>query len=199
MEVKRIAVIGAGIMGGGIAHVAALGGYATCLLDLDAAILEKGLDTIRRNLQKGVERGKVTEDEMKAALGRLTHTLDLEEAASGADLVIEAVVEDMAAKLDLFGRLDRIAPDHAILASNTSALSVTEMGGATNRPDRVLGMHFFNPPHIMRLVEIVRGLESSEGSIRTAEEVSRGMGKETVVVNESPGFITSRVNALVGN
>ena len=199
VEVKRIAVIGAGIMGGGIAHVSALGGYTTCLLDLDVAFLEKGLDTIRRNLQKGVERGKVSRDEMKAALGRLTFTLDLEEAASGADLVIEAVVEDMAAKLDLFGQLDRITPDHAILASNTSALSVTEMGGATNRPDRVLGMHFFNPPHIMRLVEIIRGLESSEESIGTAEEVSRGMGKETVVVNESPGFITSRVNALVGN
>ncbi|MFQ5915210.1 MAG: 3-hydroxyacyl-CoA dehydrogenase family protein [Nitrospinota bacterium] len=199
MEVKRITVIGAGIMGGGIAHVAALAGYCTSLVDVAQAPLEKGRATIERNLRKGVERGKVKEADMQAALDRISPTLGLEEAASEADLVIEAIVEDMAAKLELFGRLDRITPQHAVLASNTSALSVTEMAGATARPGRVLGMHFFNPPHIMRLVEIIRGLETSEETLRTAEGVARRMGKETVRVNESPGFVTSRINALVGN
>ncbi len=199
MEVKQIAVIGAGIMGNGIAHVSALAGYATFLVDIDDGALEKARTTIERNLQKGAERGKMSEADVKATLARLSTTKDLEEAAKGADLVIEAIVEDMPTKLKLFHRLDGVCPQDTILASNTSALSVTEMGGATGRADRVLGMHFFNPPHIMKLIEIVQGLETSAETIRTVEDISRKMGKETVLVNESPGFITSRINALVGN
>jgi 3-hydroxybutyryl-CoA dehydrogenase len=136
---------------------------------------------------------------MEAALGRLSTTQNLEEAVAKADLVIEAIIEDMAVKLDLFGSLDRLTPPATLLASNTSALSITEMAGATGRPDRVLGMHFFNPPHIMKLIEIIQGPETSAETVQTAKDVSRKMGKETVLVNESPGFITSRVNALVGN
>ncbi len=199
MEIQSVAVIGAGIMGNGIAQVAALGGFETRLMDADDSALHQGLASIKRNLEKGVERGKVESAGMEAALGRVSCTLNLEKAADGVDLVIEAIVEDMPEKLDLFGRLDRMTPPHAILATNTSALSVTEMAGGTSRPEQVLGMHFFNPPHLMKLVEIVRGLETSDETVRVAEAVSHQMAKETVLVNESPGFVTSRVNALLGN
>ena len=199
MEIQRIAVIGAGIMGNGIAQVAALGGFETRLMDADDTALHQGFASIKRNLEKGVERGKVESAGMAAALDRVSCTLNLKKATDGADLVIEAIVEDMPAKLDLFGRLDRMTLPHAILATNTSALSVTEMAGGTSRPEQVLGMHFFNPPHLMKLVELVRGLETSDETVRVAEAVSHQMAKETVLINESPGFVTSRVNALLGN
>ncbi len=198
-QIETIIVAGAGIMGRGIAHVAAAGGFRTILCDVSDEVLQKARSLIRRDLQKGVELGKLSGADMDAALGRLSLDADMIRAAKQADLVIEAVPERIDLKLDVFARLDRACPSHVVLASNTSALSITEMAGATKRPQQFIGMHFFNPVHKMKLVEIVRGLETSDQSFAAAEFVSRKMGKETVEVKESPGFVTSRINALIGN
>lgn len=199
MEVSAIAVIGAGQMGTGIAHAAALGGYRVKLNDVSEDVLRKSINTIRANLEKGVRLGKVAEADADSALERIHPTVSLEEAAKGIDLVIEAVTEDLETKCNVFRALDRLCEPHVIFSTNTSALSITEMGAASNRPDRFVGMHFFIPAHIMRLVEVIRGLETSEETTRTVEEVARRMGKETVRANEAPGFITTRINALIGN
>ncbi|MDN5348522.1 MAG: 3-hydroxybutyryl-CoA dehydrogenase [Clostridia bacterium] len=199
MAITTIAVIGAGQMGRGIAHVAALGGYQVKLRDISDEILNKALAEIKKNMQKGVERGKLNTEDMEKALKRIYPTVDLEEAAREADLVIEAVPEDIKLKCEVFQSLDRICPSHTVLATNTSSLSITEISAATQRPDKCIGMHFFIPPHIMKLIEIIRGLETSEETTRIAEEVGRQMGKETVRINEAPGFATTRINALIGN
>jgi 3-hydroxybutyryl-CoA dehydrogenase len=197
MRVERITVLGAGIMGRGIAYAAAVAGFDTTLYDVSPEAASRGEEEIRKLVEKGVEAGKV---DAAAARGlRLATQGEVEGASARADLVIEAAPEDIALKIELFTRLDRATRPEAILATNTSSLSVTEMAAATGRAPRVVGMHFFNPVHRMRLVEIVRALETSEETVRTAEEVSRRMGKETVVVNESPGFVTTRINALIGN
>lgn len=199
MDVKQVAVIGAGIMGRGIAHIAAQGGYQVALQDLSPDILDKARGIIQSELQKGISLGKLDEGTMRATLGRLRLETDLRQAAAGADLVIEAVPEEIGLKCRVFAELDAAAPAHAILASNTSALSITEMGGATKRPGRVVGMHFFNPPHKMKLVEVIRGLETSDETMAVAEAAARQMGREPVLCNESPAFIASRINALIGN
>lgn len=199
MAVEKVAVIGSGLMGRGIAHVAALGGYRTTMVDVSAEILEKAMGNIRKEMEKGVSIGKLAADAKDAALGRLVVGTNLEEAARDADLVIEAIPEDMKLKAETFTRLDQAAPESAILASNTSSLSITEMAAVTKRPKQFLGMHFFNPVHKMKLLEIVVGLETSENTVKIAEEVGRKMRKETIVIQESPGFITSRINAIIGN
>jgi len=199
MTVRTIAVLGAGIMGRGIAYVAALGGYRTLLQDPSREALDKGLADVTVILEKGVSAGKVTDHDMVAARERLRGAGSLAEAAREADLVIEAAPEDMRIKLEIFRELDRICPPHAILATNTSSMSVTEMAGATKRPAQVVGMHFFNPVHRMRLLEIVRALETSDATLAVAREVGVAMGKECVEVRESPGFVTSRINAMIGN
>ncbi|HEY2380109.1 MAG TPA: 3-hydroxyacyl-CoA dehydrogenase [Terriglobia bacterium] len=198
-EIRNITVVGAGIMGRGIAHVAAVGGFQTTLNDVSDELLQRAHARIQIDLEKGVEIGKVAAADAGAALGRLKLQREMGRATSEADLVIEAAPEKIDLKLDLFGRLDRTCPDHTIFASNTSALSITEMASATKRPQRFIGMHFFNPVHKMKLVEIIRGLETGDGTFQIAETVSKQMGKETVEVQESPGFVTSRVNALIGN
>jgi len=198
-QVSTIAVIGAGIMGRGIAHAAALGGYRTILEDLVPAALQKAEDEIRTNLAKGVEIGKLERAEAEAALGRILYAGSVEEAARNADLVIEAVPEEMESKLEIFTLLDKISRPGTILASNTSSLSITEIASVTYRAPLCLGMHFFNPVHKMKLLEIVRGLETSEATLAAAVEVGRRMNKETVVIREAPGFITSRINAMIGN
>jgi 3-hydroxybutyryl-CoA dehydrogenase len=198
-NVKTIVVIGAGIMGSGIANVAALGGFNTVLHDVSQEQLDKALAEIRQNLHKGVELGKVDRNAAEAAGKRLAVETALRVAVSGADLVIEAVPEKLEMKIDLFARLDSICSPDTVFASNTSALSISEMAGSTERSDRFIGMHFFNPVHKMKLVEIVRGAETSDHTFSIAEAVARQMGKETVTVNESPGFVTSRMNALIGN
>jgi 3-hydroxybutyryl-CoA dehydrogenase len=198
-DIRTITVAGAGIMGRGIAHVSALGGLNTVLNDVSDDVLQKALGKIQADLDKGVQIGKMTSAEAGAALGRLKLESDLGRAAGSADLVIEAAPERIDIKLDLFARLDRICPEHTILASNTSALSITEMAAATGRPHRFIGMHFFNPVHKMKLVEIIRGLETNDETFEVADTVSKQMGKETVEVKESPGFVTSRINALIGN
>lgn len=198
-QIQTVAVIGAGTMGRGIAHVAALGGYHTVLEDLLPAALRKAESEIRSNLDKAVELGKVPPDDARAAVARLEYAGSVEEAARQADLVIEAVPEEMESKIEIFTLLDKICRPNTILASNTSSLSITEIASVTYRASRCLGMHFFNPVHKMKLLEIVRALETDEETLATAAEVGRRMGKEVVVIKESPGLITSRINAIIGN
>jgi 3-hydroxybutyryl-CoA dehydrogenase len=198
-EIKTIAVIGAGIMGRGIAHVAALGGYRTILEDLTPAALRKAESEIRTNLDKAVELKKVSSDDAHAAFSRLEYAGSVEEAAREADLVIEAVPEEMESKIEIFTLLDKICRPATILASNTSSLSITEIASVTYRATKCLGMHFFNPVHKMKLLEVVRALETDDETIAAAADVGRRMGKEVVVIKESPGFITSRINAMIGN
>jgi 3-hydroxybutyryl-CoA dehydrogenase len=198
-SVQTIAVIGAGIMGRGIAHVAALGGYRTVLEDILPAALRKAESEIRAHLDQAVELRKVTSQDAEASLGRLEYRDSMEEASREADLVIEAVPEEMESKIEIFTLLDKICRPGTILASNTSSMSVTEISSVTYRAKKCVGMHFFNPVHQMKLLEVVRGLETDDETIRAVEEVGRRMGKEVVVVKESPGFITSRINAMIGN
>lgn len=196
---ETIAVIGSGLMGRGIAQVAAMGGYRTLLFDVSAAALERAFGQIREDLAEGVRRGKVAAADADAAGARLATAATLEEAAGAADFVIEAVPEDLALKRATFERLAKGCAPDVVLASNTSGLYVSEIAKAVSDPGRVIGMHFFNPVPRMRLVEIVRGPATREASIERTAEVARRMGKQTVLVKESPGFVTSRVNALIGN
>ena len=198
-EIKTIAVIGAGIMGRGIAHVAALGGYRTVLEDLIPGALRKAEGDIRANLDKAVELKKVSSADADAAFKRLEYAGSVEEAAREADLVIEAVPEEMESKIEIFTLLDKICRPATVLASNTSSLSITEIASVTYRAKKCVGMHFFNPVHKMKLLEVVRALETDDETIAAAANVGRRMGKEVVVIKESPGFITSRINAMIGN
>jgi 3-hydroxybutyryl-CoA dehydrogenase len=199
VTVKTVAVLGGGIMGRGIAYASALAGYDTVLQDVSRPALDQARAEIAGLLDKGVAAAKVDAAAASATKARLRTVSTLEEAVPEADLVIEAVPEDMRLKLELFATLDRLTRPATWLASNTSSLSITEMAGATKRAPQVLGMHFFNPVHRMKLLEVVRGLETSEAAIATAIEVGERMGKECVVVRESPGFVTSRINAMIGN
>src|SRR5271169_3292323 len=198
-EVRTITVIGAGIMGRGIAHAAALGGYRTILEDILPTALRKAETEIRANLDKAVELGKVTKADADAAFGRLEYASSVEQAAREADMVIEAVPEEMESKIEIFTLLDKVCRPATILASNTSSLSVTEISSVTYRAPKCVGMHFFNPVHKMKLLEIVRALETNDATLTACTEVGKRMGKEVVVIRESPGFITSRINAMIGN
>src|SRR6202021_1498295 len=197
-KVNTIAVIGAGTMGRGIAHAAALGGYRTILEDLVPAALRKAENEIRANLDKAVELGKVTSGDADSAFKRLEYAGSVEEAAREADLVIEAVPEEMESKIEIFTLLDKICRPATILASNTSSLSVTEIASVTYRAKKCVGMHFFNPVQKMKLLEIVRALETDDDTLATVVDVGRRMGKEGVGIKEAPGFITSRINAMIG-
>jgi 3-hydroxybutyryl-CoA dehydrogenase len=199
MTIRQITVLGAGTMGHGIAHAAMAGGYQTRMYDVSDSAVAKGSEAVQSIIRKGVELGKVSASDADAMRSRLSTTTNIEEALQGADLVIEAAPERIDLKLALMREIDAHAPDHAVIATNTSALSITEMAGASRRPSRVAGMHFFNPVHRMKLIEIVQALESAPETLQAIEEVSRRMGKETVLVRESPGFITTRVNASIGN
>jgi 3-hydroxybutyryl-CoA dehydrogenase len=199
VRIETIAVIGAGIMGRGIAHAAALGGYRTILEDLLPTALRRAESEIRANLDKAVELQKVTAADAEAAFRRLEYAESVEEAAREADLVIEAVPEEMESKVEIFTLLDKICRPTTILASNTSSLSITEIASVTYRAKKCVGMHFFNPVHKMKLLEIVRALETENDTLDSAVEVGKRMGKEVVVVREAPGFITSRINAMIGN
>jgi len=199
MEIKTISVIGAGTMGRGIAYASAFGGYRTILEDVSQPVLDAGLAYIKTSLDEGVERGKVTAEQRTRALAGLGSAHSVEEACREADLVIEAVPEEMELKLEIFTLLDKFAKPGSIFASNTSSLSITEMAAITFRPEKCVGLHFFNPVPKMKLLEIVRGLETSQETIADCREVGTRMGKEVVVVREAPGFITSRINAMIGN
>lgn len=197
--VKVIAVLGAGTMGHGIAHAAMAAGYATRLYDVSEAQLAKARGVVDGIVRKGVELGKVSAAEADAILARLVTTTEVKAAVADADLVIEAAPEKMDLKLALLAEVEAHAPAHAVIASNTSALSITEMAAVLAAPGRVGGMHFFNPVHKMKLVEVVRALETTPETLAVMEDVARQMGKETVLIRESPGFITSRINAMIGN
>jgi len=198
-EVRTIAVIGAGIMGRGIAHAAALGGYRTILEDILPTALRKAETEIRSNLDKAVELGKVTKTDADKAFERLEYASSVEQAAREADVVIEAVPEEMESKIEIFTLLDKVCRPTTILASNTSSLSVTEIASVTYRAPKCVGMHFFNPVHKMKLLEVVRALETDDETLAAAVDIGKRMGKEVVVIKESPGFITSRINAMIGN
>ena len=199
MDVRTVAVLGAGTMGHGIAHAAMAAGYTTVLYDVSQAQLDKGRATIDAVIQKGVELGKVAADDAAAMRGRLRLATVVADAVREADIVIEAAPEKIDVKLSLFRAVEAAAPAHAVFASNTSALSITEMSAVLANPGRMGGMHFFNPVHRMKLVEVVKALDTTAETIAVMEAVAAKMGKETVLVKESPGFITTRINALIGN
>jgi 3-hydroxybutyryl-CoA dehydrogenase len=191
MDIKRIFVVGAGTMGNGIAQTAAVSGYQVTMTDVVPEALERGRAAIARSVEKLASKGTLTDAQKQAALSVATSP-DLEPARQ-ADLVVEAATEDPAIKLRLFGDLDRLAPPTAVLASNTSSISITRIGGATQRPEQVIGMHFFNPVPLMRLLEVVRGLSTSQATAALAFDVGRRMGKEPVEAKDSPGFISNRI------
>jgi 3-hydroxybutyryl-CoA dehydrogenase len=196
--IHKITVIGAGIMGRGIAYIAAINGYEVTLQDISNENLQNAKKELQSIAQKSSEKGFIRADQAQL-VHLITHTDSLEQAATNADLVIEAVVERMDIKSQIFKQLDTICKAHTILATNTSALSPTELGAQTNRPHKVIAMHFFNPVHKMKLVEIIRGLDTSDETVQMIQEVSKKLGKESVEVNEFPGFVTSRMNVLIGN
>jgi 3-hydroxybutyryl-CoA dehydrogenase len=195
--IETIAVIGAGTMGAGIAQVCAMAGYVTFLHDSPEA-LDRGFARIRDTLRTGLERGKLTQDQQDAALGNLSPALEIADAVRDADLVIEAVPEALYLKTELFKRLSRDAPMGAILATNTSSLSVARIAAAAERPERVIGLHFFNPAHLMRLVEVVRGERTSDATVSASLTLVRSLGKEPIVVTDSPGFASSRLGIVLG-
>ena len=192
MAVKKIMVIGAGQMGAGIAQVAAQAGFTVLMRDIKQEYLDRGLAYISKNLARDVSKGKKTEEEQTKILSLLTGTLKLEDAA-GCDLVIEAAVENLEIKKDIFKTLDTICPAHTIFATNTSSLPITELAAVTKRPTQFIGMHFMNPVPVMKLVEIIRGLETSDEVYKLTEELSIQMGKDPVEVNDGPGFVSNRV------
>jgi len=194
----RVVVIGAGTMGHGIAHVAAAAGYAVTLVDTTAELVERGLEKVRANLQGGIERGKLSEQERDATLARLRGATDVESAARDAALVIEAIPERFELKAELFARLERATAPEAILATNTSSLSVTDLQERLERGDRFIGLHFFNPVHIMQLVEVVRGQTSSDDAVQAGLAFARSLGRDPILVNDSPGFASSRLGIALG-
>jgi 3-hydroxybutyryl-CoA dehydrogenase len=196
--IHRVAVLGAGTMGNGIAQVCAMAGYVVALHDPQPEAMERAMNTIRTNLDKGVERGKISLDVAELALHSLRKAPELASAAADADLVIEAVPERMELKTAIFSELDRIAPPHALLATNTSSLSVSRIAEATGRPERVIGLHFFNPVHIMKLLEVVRGGRTSQETVDAALAFARRIGKEPIVVTDTPGFASSRLGVVLG-
>jgi len=188
----NIVVIGGGTMGNGIAHTAAASGFATTLVEVTDALLERAVSTISANLQRGVDKGKMTADEKQTILGRINTTTDLESIA-GADLVVEAIIENLSAKTQLFERLDKITKPDCILSSNTSSISITKIAAATKRPEKVIGMHFMNPVPVMTLVEVIRGIATADDTYQKVEDVAKKMGKTPIEVNDYPGFISNRV------
>ncbi len=199
MMVQQMVVVGSGVMGRGIAYVAAASGFDVTLVDVEQQLLTSAQQELERIADKAIIRGKMTTEEVEQLFGRLRYATDLGEAAKGADLVIEAVPERLEIKRTVFETLDRSAPADCVFATNTSTMSPTEIASFTKRPERVMAMHFFNPVHRMPLVELVRGLETSDETVMICETVAQQMGKETVVIKEFPGFVTSRISALVGN
>ena len=193
MEIKKIAVLGAGQMGNGIAHVCAQAGYEVKMRDIEQKFVDNGLATIKKNLDRGVSKGKMSQNDADAILGRVKGVLDLKSAVKDADLVIEAIPEVVKLKLDTWKEVDGAAPAHAIFASNTSSISITQMAAVTKRSEKFIGMHFFNPVPVMGLVEIIKGQATADATVKIIEDVSHKVGKKTVIVNEAPGFAVNRV------
>jgi len=193
MKIERVAVLGAGIMGSGIAQAVAAAGFPVSIRDIEDRFIEKGLATIKFHLDRAVEKEKIEAQEAKATMGRIKGTTDLKDAAAEVDLVIEAVVENMRVKKEVFAELDAICKPNTILASNTSGLSITEIASATSRPHKVLGVHFFNPAPVMQLVELIRGYVTSDSTLATTKAFIEKLGKTAIEVKEAPGFAVNRI------
>ena len=192
MTIQKVMVIGAGQMGSGIAQVCAQAGYEVILNDMKDEFFERGLNTITKNLTRDVEKGRKTEEEKSAILARITKSVAIKDAKN-ADIIIEAAVENMDIKQSIFKQLDEIAPKHAILATNTSSLPITEIAAVTKRPEQVIGMHFMNPVPVMKLVEIIRGLATTDAVYEMVADMTKQLGKTGVEVNDFPGFISNRI------
>jgi len=192
VEIKSVAIIGSGTMGNGIAHVFALSGFSVLLVDIREEYLQNALKTIQKNLERQVKKEIITEESARQALGRIATSISLEDCKE-SEVVIEAVVEDLKIKKDVFSRLDRISKEEAIFATNTSSLSITTLAASTNRPQQFIGMHFMNPVPVMKLVEIIRGLTTSDETCRTIIDLAKQLGKVPVEVNDFPGFISNRL------
>jgi 3-hydroxybutyryl-CoA dehydrogenase len=191
-EIKTVGVLGAGTMGNGIAHVFARGGFEVRLCEVEQRFLDRGLETIRKNLDREATKGKITADEVSASLGRIQGTLDRQSLAS-CDFVVEAATEKFEIKSQLFAELDSILPNDVILASNTSSISITKLAAQTKRPEQIIGMHFFNPVPVMKLVEVIRGLATSQATYDTVKALAERLDKTPVEVNDAPGFVSNRV------
>jgi 3-hydroxybutyryl-CoA dehydrogenase len=192
-DIKKICVLGAGTMGAGIAQLCSIGGFKVTMRDIEQKFVDGGFARISGPLGKRVAKGKMTQDEVDAIVNNIEGTTDIAHAARDADVVIEAIFENMEVKKELFREIDDIVPDHVIFASNTSSLSITELASATKRPDRFVGMHFFNPAPVMKLIELIRGSETSDATLETIRELSVKLGKEPIEVKETPGFVVNRL------
>jgi 3-hydroxybutyryl-CoA dehydrogenase len=201
MEIKKICIVGAGIMGSQLAQLLAVNGYEVSMTDIEERFVQNGLSAIKNNLKKYfVDKGKMTQEEADKVVGRIQGTTDLEQAVEGVQLVIEAILEEMELKQQMFKRLDELCAPETILASNTSALSITAIGSLTRRQDKVIGMHFFNPVAVMRLVEIIRGVKTSDETCQVIKDVAAKLGKEVVIVNkDAAGFIVTRLFLVLCN
>jgi 3-hydroxybutyryl-CoA dehydrogenase len=193
MEIRKVCVLGAGLMGSGIAQVCAQAGMEVTLRDIEQRFVDGGMNSIRKNLNREVEKGKKTREEAEAILGRIRPTLDLREAVLGVDCVLEVVIEVMEVKKQLWAEIEEVVPPHCLFFTNTSGLSITEMAAATKRPDKFIGTHFFNPVPVMRLLEIIRGYETSAETLEIAIKWGRSLGKEVIIVQEAPGFAVNRL------
>lgn len=198
MELGTVAVLGAGTMGHGIAQVFAAAGAKVRLFDVDVARVDKGRSMVRAALERVAAKGKITTAEVDRVTTAITGTTDVAEASAGSDLVVEAIPEDMNLKVEVFRKVVAAAPAHAILGSNTSSLSITELGAKIGAADRTIGLHFFNPPPVMELLEIVRGVSTSDATVDRARGIAKAIGKTSILVNDTPGFATSRLGVLLG-
>jgi len=199
MEIKKICVLGAGLMGSGITQVAAEAGYEVTMRDIEDRFVQGGLKTIRKNYERAIAKGKMTQEQVEGILSRIKGMVDLAVAVKSADVVIEAVVENMDLKKQVYKELDQLCAQEAILASNTSGLSITEIASATKRPGKVIGMHFFNPVPVMKLVEIIKGQSTAEETFNMIKTLAEKMGKTPIAVNEAPGFAVNRILAPMIN
>jgi len=193
MEIKKICVLGAGLMGAGIAQVSAEAGFEVSMRDIEARFVQGGLNIIKKNYERAVSKGKMTKEQADVLLSKVNGTVDIVEAVKGAGVVIEAVIENMELKKEVYKELDQLCSGETILASNTSGLSITEIASVTGRPEKVIGMHFFNPVPAMKLVEIIKGQSTSEETYQIIKDLSKKMGKTPILVNEAPGFVVNRI------
>jgi 3-hydroxybutyryl-CoA dehydrogenase len=193
MEIKKVCVLGAGLMGNGIAQVCAQAGYEVTMRDIEQRFVDGGMNSIKKNLNRDMEKGKITKEQMESILGRIKPTLDLKEAATGADIVVEVVIEVMDVKKKVYTELEDIVPQHCLFFTNTSGLSITEMASVTKRPDKVIGTHFFNPVPVMRLLEIICCHQTSAETLEVAKAWGKKIGKEVIIVKEAPAFVVNRI------
>ena len=193
MEIKKVCVLGAGLMGNGIAQVCAAAGFDVTMRDIEQRFIDGGMANIKNNLGRDVKKGKMTQEQADAIIGRIKPTLDVKEAATGADVVVEVVIEIMDLKKKVYAELEEIVPPHCLFFTNTSGLSITEMAAITKRPDKMIGTHFFNPVPVMRLLEIIRAHQTSDETLAIATEWGKKLGKEVIIVKEAPAFVVNRI------